>query len=109
MKTDEYRAEFERETGFAPTEEFLRRVGHPPQRACGEQPPEAALSEPQAAQKAGMTDEALFGCLKYEAACARVVGGVYRRHYGAERGRAEACDVVYQRMRKVWKQGKAAP
>lgn len=71
MKTDEYRAEFERETGFAPTEEFLRHVGHPPQRACGEQPPEAALSEPQAAQKAGMTDEALFGCLKYEAACAR--------------------------------------
>ena len=51
MKTDEYRAEFERETGFAPTEEFLRRV--------------------EAAQKAGMTDEALFGCLKYEAACAR--------------------------------------
>ena len=71
MKIDEYCAEFERETGFAPTEEFLRRVGHPPQRACGEQPPEAALSEPQAAQKAGMTDEALFGCLKYEAACAR--------------------------------------
>ena len=89
MKIDEYRAEFERETGFAPTEEFLRRV--------------------EAAQKAGMTDEALLGCLKYEAACARVIGGVYRSHYGAERGRAEACDVVYQRMRKVWKQGKAAP
>ena len=89
MKIDEYCAEFERETGFAPTEEFLGRV--------------------EAAQKAGMTDEALFGCLKAEAACARVVGGVYRRHYGAERGRAEACDVVYQRMRKVWKQGKAAP
>lgn len=89
MKIDEYRAEFERATGFAPTDKFLRRF--------------------HAAQKAGMTDEALLGCLKYEAACARVIGGVYRSHYGAERGRAEACDVVYQRMRKVWKQGKAAP
>lgn len=89
MKIDEYRAEFERATGFAPTDKFLHRV--------------------EAAQEAGMTDEALLGCLKYEAACARVIGGVYRSHYGAERGRAEACDVVYQRMRKVWKQGKAAP
>lgn len=89
MKIDEYRAEFERATGFVPTDKFLRRV--------------------EAAQEAGMTDEALLGCLKYEAACARVVGGVYRSHYGAERGRAEACDVVYQRMRNVWKQGKAAP
>lgn len=89
MKIDEYRAEFERATGFAPTDKFLRRV--------------------EAAQEAGMTDEALLGCLKYEAACARVVGGVYRSHYGAERGRAEACDIVYQRMRKAWEQGKAAP
>ena len=32
-------------TGESPTR------AHPPQRACGEQPPEAALGEPQAAQK----------------------------------------------------------
>ena len=89
MKTDGYRAEFERITGFAPTDEFLGRV--------------------EAAEEAGMTEEALMGCLTYEAAAARVIGGVYRDHYGMERGREEACYCVYRRMRKVWKQGKAAP
>lgn len=89
MKTDGYRAEFERLTGFEPTEKHLGRV--------------------EAAREAGMTEDALMGCLKDEAACARVIGGVYRDYYGMERGREEACYCVYRRMRKVWKQGKAAP